>query len=212
MELSDQWSCHYCFCFLPDMCCKICVQAVCCFSNVHDFCKFIHCYDVFDGTGEYNRTSCRKDPWEYQYCLDGYNPDSLNDRCFFCCVPLGPFWIWPSMAMNCFNLVVIKNVDRCCVCVQDNFCYRGKCCYSKKKDELRKRNRISLEQEVSDLARRIDLFSTGEVISQSGFSYDGVNGHPSSDPSRESGDRWIRPPPEDQEVPPPYPETICSQI
>lgn len=200
MELSDQWSCYYCFCFLPNVCLKM----FSCTDTVHNFCDFIHCYDVFDGSGKYNLTSCRKNKYQGHYCINNYETNRLDDRCCGCLI--GPCWTWPVMAINCFNLTIIKNIDRCCASLQDDFCYQGKCCYSKKQDELQKRNRIQLEQ---DLTRRIEQASTEDEVSQSGFSYDGQGEQPSTDPSSEY---WMRPPLEELAIPPPYPGTISTQV
>ena len=172
------WSCHYCCCQIPGNF----INLKCCHKCGVNFCDFVHCYDYFDGVGEYNRSSCRNDVDRYPYCINYYDRTNFIDRTIY--FIFGVFWVWPVMFINCFNLYCTKNMDKCCLCIQEECCYDGECCLSKKEHEQN-------SMEAQDFARDLEVIESAlrRVVEEDTNSY------------------ADHPPPEDGIIPPPYPET-----
>ena len=123
-QVSDVWSCYYCCCQYPT---EVCFRPsyFCC----ELFCNCIWCFDYFDGYGEYNKSSCYKNQGEWccKYSLP--NEDNCVERTV--CTIFSPIIIVPICCVNACNLFCIQNMDRCCICFQEECCYDGKCCLSK---------------------------------------------------------------------------------
>ncbi len=220
------WSCYYCCIEIPY---QMIMRSSCC--TCVDFCNFIYCYDYFDGTGDYNLTSCRKNTYD-SYCDSMCNNKTIGKRILGCIG--GPCYYWPVMVINCFNLIVIKNIDRCCICIQERYCYKGKCCHSK-------RIQIQIDHQTEIWKQENRRMDQEEESSQTGFSFHGeaveadepmeaveadepmeavetdepmeaVEPVENQPPIRVSDSYAEYPPRDEGHIPPPYPEPKFSKI